>query len=309
MPKSEKLKRPWLIAAWPGMGHVAVNAAVYLLAKLDMTLTAEFSANDLFDVDHVEVKDGVLKLGRRPRSRFFVWRNLEKDHDLVIFLGEAQPPIGGYSFCGKLLDYARNLGVERVFTFAAMGTQMRPEQDCRVFVTATNERLLKDLQSLQLEVLANGKVSGLNGVLLGVSKEMDLEGACLLGEMPGIFSQFPFPKASLSILEVFTKMAGIQLDLSELKQQAVTVEQHLSELLVRLEETHGSRHGEDEEQWAPEPEEEQGPSPADRQRIEKLFEEAARDRSKAFELKRELDRLEAFKEYEDRFLDLFKSTS
>ena len=33
---------------------------------------------------------------------------------------------------------------------------------------------------------------------------------------------------------------------------------------------------------------------------------SVKDRSRAFELKQELDRLEVFKEYEDRFLDLFK---
>jgi hypothetical protein len=42
------------------------------------------------------------------------------------------------------------------------------------------------------------------------------------------------------------------------------------------------------------------------QRIEELFTRAAGDRSKAFELKGELDRLGLFKQYEDRFLDLFK---
>ncbi len=46
--------------------------------------------------------------------------------------------------------------------------------------------------------------------------------------------------------------------------------------------------------------------PADRQRIGALFEQAVKDRSKTFELKRELDPLGAFKEYEDRFVDLFK---
>jgi hypothetical protein len=30
------------------------------------------------------------------------------------------------------------------------------------------------------------------------------------------------------------------------------------------------------------------------------------DRSKAYELKNELDRLDVFRDYEDRFLDLFK---
>ena len=41
-------------------------------------------------------------------------------------------------------------------------------------------------------------------------------------------------------------------------------------------------------------------------RIEQLFEQAGQDRAAAYELKRELDRLGVFKEYEDRFLDLFK---
>jgi len=46
--------------------------------------------------------------------------------------------------------------------------------------------------------------------------------------------------------------------------------------------------------------------PEDRDHIEQLFEQAGRDRSNAYELKRELDRLGLYKEYEDRFLDLFK---
>jgi hypothetical protein len=50
----------------------------------------------------------------------------------------------------------------------------------------------------------------------------------------------------------------------------------------------------------------QNASIADQQRIERLFEQAGKDRSKAFELKQELDRLGVFKDYEDRFLDLFK---
>ncbi|MFN7171005.1 MAG: hypothetical protein ACK4NT_07210, partial [Candidatus Omnitrophota bacterium] len=42
------------------------------------------------------------------------------------------------------------------------------------------------------------------------------------------------------------------------------------------------------------------------EKIEKLFEEAKKDISKANELKKELDRWNVYKEYEDRFLDLFK---
>src|SRR6516164_7548732 len=133
MAEKPRLNHPWLVAVWPGMGNVALSAGYYLLAKLEMHLTAEYEARELFDVDHVEVKDGIIQAGRRPRNRFFVWTDPNQKHDIVVFLGEAQPPIGKYLFCHKLIDIARELGVERVLTFAAMATQMHPEHRSRVF--------------------------------------------------------------------------------------------------------------------------------------------------------------------------------
>jgi hypothetical protein len=38
MAEKPQLHHPWLVAVWPGMGHVALNAGVYQLAKLGMTL-------------------------------------------------------------------------------------------------------------------------------------------------------------------------------------------------------------------------------------------------------------------------------
>jgi proteasome assembly chaperone (PAC2) family protein len=300
-----------MVAVWPGMGRVALNAGFYLMAKLGMTAVAEFEAADLFDVEHVEVKRGIVQPGRRPRNAVFVWADPNKRHDLVLFLGEAQPPLGKYPFCRQLITYARELRVERVFTFAAMATRMRPEARSRVFGAATDAPNLEELRRLDLEVLEDGQIGGLNGVLLGAAAESGLHGACLLGEMPHIFAQLPFPKASLAILEVFTAFAGIDLDLGELAEQARSVEEQLGELLARVEQQYGEQQEEpgeegEEGEYQPEPAEEEPVGAADRQRIDRLFERAAKDRSKAFELKQELDRLGLFKEYEDRFLDLFK---
>ncbi|MCA9097819.1 MAG: hypothetical protein KDA36_05520, partial [Planctomycetaceae bacterium] len=54
------------------------------------------------------------------------------------------------------------------------------------------------------------------------------------------------------------------------------------------------------------PPEEPRLSPEDETEIERLFEESGKDRSRAFVLKQKLDQLGLFKDYEDRFLDLFK---
>ncbi len=312
MAEKLRLNHPWLVAVWPGMGHVALNAGVYLLSKLNMTAIAEMESGELFDIDHVEVKDGIIQPARRARNRFFVWIDPNKQHDLLVFLGEAQPPIGRFPFCRQVMEFAKNAGVERVFTFAAMATRMHPDHKSRVFSAVTDPDGLEELQKLELELLEDGNIGGLNGVLLAAAAEVGLNGVCLLGEMPHIFARLPFPKASLVILEVFKTITGIDIDLSELGEQAQAVEEQLGELLARVEEQYGQQFGESEDD-----DDEEAPSESveieankeeevDRDRIDEMFVAAAKDRSKEFELKRELDRLGMFKEYEDRFLDLFQ---
>jgi proteasome assembly chaperone (PAC2) family protein len=309
MSDKSKLDRPWMVAVWPGMGNVALNAGIYLLAKLDMRVIAEVEAPDVFDVEQVEVKEGIVQKPRHPRNRLFEWTDPNKKHGMVIFLGEAQPPIGKYAFCRQLLAYARDLGVERIFTFAAMATEMHPEHPSRVFGAATERDGLEELKRLELKILEDGNIGGLNGVLLAAAAESELRGVCLLGEMPHIFAQLPFPKASLAILEVFTTMADLDLDLTELSAQARMMEQQLGEILARVEKQLRRPKDADEEAYEPEEADtakEERVNSAGRERIEQLFQQAAKDRSKAFELKQELDRAGSFSEYEDRFLDLFK---
>jgi proteasome assembly chaperone (PAC2) family protein len=306
MADEVKLKSPWLVAVWPGMGNVAISAGFYLMAKLGMHIVAEFPAAELFDVEHVVVNEGLIHSGRLPRSRFFVGKDPNGKHDLVVFIGEAQPPRGRYVFCQRLIDFAKRLGVERVYTFAAMATQMHPESVSRVFVAATDVEIVGELKRLNLEILEDGQIGGLNGVLLAVAAEAGLRGACLLGEMPHLFAQLPFPKASLAVLSAFAKIADIQIDFTELADQAKHMEQKLGDLLSQMQQAISDQMPAEEEPVPTEPAEEESLSLEDRARIERLFEHAKKDRTSAYELKRELDRLGVFQEFEDRFLDLFK---
>ncbi len=304
-----KLHRPVLVAAWPGMGNVAMTAGFYLMAKMEMHALAELSSPDSFEVKHVDVKDGIIRPGRLPASRFYLWQDPNKEQDLVVFLGEAQPPLGNLSYCTRVIQFAKEIGVEQVFTFAAMATDMHPNHASRVFVAAIDQPSLDDLRDRDVEVLEEGQISGLNGVLLGVAQQQDLRGACLLGEMPHMFIQLPYPKASLAVLQTFVAMSKIPLDLTELGEQADTVDEQLGDLMASLEQRMRAgveQEDEAEQPYLAEPVDESALDAESQHRLEELFEQAARDRRKAYELKRELDRLGVFEEYENRFLDLFK---
>ncbi|HEX4049176.1 MAG TPA: PAC2 family protein, partial [Elusimicrobiota bacterium] len=136
----------WLVAAWPGLGQVATTAAVYLLSKLRMHQVAEFKARDLFELESVEVKSGLLHAARLPRSRLFLWKNPARGREIVVFLGEAQPPAGKLALCQRLIMESVALGVTRVFTFSAMATDMEPSGASRAFGIASDAVALSELK-------------------------------------------------------------------------------------------------------------------------------------------------------------------
>ena len=109
--ESEKLRDPILIAAWPGIGQVAIAACYYMISKLKMDFRAEYASSELFDADHVTINSGLVQPFRYPKSQVFSWRNPDGPQDLLVFIGEAQPPHGRYDFCRKLVDFAQREGV------------------------------------------------------------------------------------------------------------------------------------------------------------------------------------------------------
>lgn len=307
---SPTARRPWLVAVWPGMGQVALTAGYYLMSRLRMHEADAVPVRDLFDVEHVDVKDGLVRMGRLPQSWLFLRLDPDGRREGAVFIGEAQPPLGKHAFCTRLLDAAGRLGVDTVFTFAAMATSMHPSAPSRVLGVATHPEGLPELRRHGVEIMPDGRITGLNGVFLAAAAERGMKGIGLLGEIPAFAAQLPFPKASAAVLAVFSRMVGLPIDLRELEEYGRTMEEQLVQIVRQMQEAlrQGAPPSEEESEAAearPEPPS-AGPDQADRRRIEELFRQAARDRSKTFELKRELDRLGLFKDYEDRFLDLFR---
>jgi len=79
----------------------------------------------------------------------------------------------------------------------------------------------------------NLQIAGLNGLLLGVAKERDIEGICLLGEVPIYATRIQNPMAALAVLKVLTRMLGIEIDLDELAQLAVETGEKMKQVAAQ----------------------------------------------------------------------------
>ncbi len=316
-----------MIAAWPGMGSVAMVAATYLIEQLGLEQFGRIDLHEFFDINETVVHKGILKAARVPRGLLFRTPEDAPGRPIVAFVGEAQPPIGTYAYAQKLAEAAVKLDVERIVTFASMASALDPADSPRVFGVATNQEILNELDRLSIRPLADGQIGGLNGVALAAGAERGIPGMGLLAEIPFFAANVANPKAARAALSVFSVLAGLDLSLAPLDEQAKVVDRALIEAFEKLKAEHAIpdeilRKSDEDENNADEGEQdfeggetkEAGSEAADeqpldfttRQRIEQLFEQARNDRSRAMKLKQELDRLGVFKQYEDRFLDLFR---
>ena len=215
-----RLKSPNMVAAWPGIGNVAIIVATYLERKLGLKELAEVEASHFFDPIGVIVKDSVVEAPQFPQSKFYYWKNKGGGSDIILFIGEDQPASKGYELANCVVDVGQRFQVKRIYTCAAALTRIHHTEEPKVWGVATSQRVTKDLKRYDLVQRGNLHIAGLNGLLLGVAKERDIEGVCLLGEVPMYATRVQNPMAALAVVKTLTKMLGIEIDITELAQLA-----------------------------------------------------------------------------------------
>ena len=225
-----KLNFPNMLSAWPGVGNVAMIVATYLLKKLDFRDLGELEPSYFFDPVGVLVRDNVVEEPKFPQSKFYYWKNKAGASDLIVFIGEDQPVAKGYELANCVLDVGLRFQVKRVYTCAAALTRIHHTEQPKVWGVATNRQVSEDLKRYDLVRRGNLQISGLNGLLLGVAKERNIDGVCLLGEVPMYATRIQNPMAALAVFKVLIKMLGIEVDIDELAQLATETNERMREV-------------------------------------------------------------------------------
>lgn len=299
----DEIQSPVLIAGWPGMGSVGVGAINYLRKKLNATHFADVDMSEYFTPDSVVVEDGLAKLPDIPSNAFYYIREL----NLIIFESEAQiSGAGGITLMKQILDLAEDLNVRSIYTGAAFVMPISQKESVKVFGVANKDSLKNLFVPYGVEILDQGQISGLNGLLLGFAGLRDIEAACFLATMPQYAVNIPNPKASREILRVFENLLEIKIDMANLDKAVAQMSQTMTDIEDRIQKTfmNSDMFEEDEKEDI---EEDKVPQYV-MEKIESLFQEVKMKRSneKATQLKKELDHWNLYSLYEDRFLGLFR---
>lgn len=322
--KSPKLKNPYLIVAWPGMGEVAYKATSYLVDKLKAEKFAEILPDAFFYSTGSIISGGILNVAHLPESKFYFWKNPANkrkgfskesagktdNHDLIVFISNAQPDLSkAQEYSRKIIRLAKTFNVEAIVSFASMPQPIDHTQESKVWLATTGTEMMNSLKKHNFQVISEGQISGMNGLFLAIAKSQGLKGFCLLGEIPLYTIQIENPKASYAVLLGLSKILNIHIDFGDIVNQIHNTEGEINKLLDYLKlgaHTSGPIQEEEIEKIKKTLSQFTKTPVSIKEKIEKLFELAEKDLSKANELKDMLDKWNAYKDYEDRFLDLFK---
>ncbi len=221
-----KLEDAVFVQGLPGIGNVGKLAAEHMKDELKATKFAEIYSK-YFPPQVLVLDDGQIRLVQN--EMYFVKRG--KGKDLVILVGDYQglTPDGQYELADFVLKELKKLGVGRVFTLGGYGMG-RMVTKPRVLGAATDKDLVKEMEGHGV-VFSRGEpgagIVGASGLLLGLGRLYDMRAVCLMGETSGYFVD---PKSAQAVLEVLTKVLGIELNFADLESRAKQIDSITSKL-------------------------------------------------------------------------------
>ncbi|MBA7474130.1 hypothetical protein ES707_09478 [subsurface metagenome] len=227
-----------MLAAWPGMGGVAIIAARYLTEKWGAKEFGSIAPEGFFDLSGVLIEDNTVRDLEFPENKFYLSRSRGR-RDWIIFIGEAQPLMNGYRLANLVLDVAQKFGVKRLYTFAAAPTHIYHTKKPRVLAVATMPKLLRGLERYDVTPLKQGSISGLNGLLLGAAKQRNIPGICLLGEIPIYTTHIANPRSAKAVLQVLAQMSNLEIDLADIDRWVKETGEEIEEKIYQLKESFG----------------------------------------------------------------------
>lgn len=218
MNETPRLRSPILIAGLPDSGRVAKIVLDHLIKTLK-ALPLGYLYSDYLPPRLLLAQDGTPDL---MKHEFYYWINNEGDTDLVLYTGDSQPilPEGAFRLSEAVIDLAKRLRVETVVTVGAFITGKIADNP-KVYGAASEEKLVKELESIDVKIIDSGAVTWMNGLIPGLAKVRGLKSVFLSGETSGFMID---PRAALVILKVLVRKLGLRIDTAELEEQAREIE-------------------------------------------------------------------------------------
>ncbi|MCK9277947.1 MAG: proteasome assembly chaperone family protein [Methanoculleus sp.] len=210
-----------VLIGFPGSGLVGSIALQYLVDQMDFEQVGAITSKYFPPV--ALMTKGVINAPVRI---------YEKDHLAAIISDVPIHPMICYEVANGVMDWLDQFDVREIVTVAGIITN---EPEKRVFGVATSSGTLQRIED-QTIILPMGSISGIAASILTECKTRGIPGIGLLGETVNT----PDPRSSAATIEVLNKIYNLNLDVQPLLEQAVEIEETMSQIAEQVQKTEGA---------------------------------------------------------------------
>jgi len=254
---TRELTRPVLVYAldgWIDAGFGAATAMAGLLGAIETEPLATFDADVLLDQRArrpvMRLVDGINTSITWPETTLRVGRDVGGNDVLV--LSGPEPDFHWRAFSLDVLELARESDVRIAVGFGAFPAPVPHTRAVRLASTSTSPELAAQVGYVPGTIDVPAPAQAVIERLLG---ESGIPAVGLWARVPHYASAMPYPPAALALLDGLMQVAGLELDISELRETARGTRERIDELIANSDE-HGEmvrqlEHQIDEEQRSP----------------------------------------------------------
>ena len=219
--KEFKFSKGTIIDGFPSVGLVSTIAVNYIVNQLEMEQVGVV-VSPYFPPASI-IRNGV------PSHPVRVYAG----SNLICFLSEFKPPAPlVLPITNELMNYAKGKGASLIISPEGMGCQSEDTSSCKAFGVGTTPAATKRVKDNGVELLENGMITGISGMLLNEGARLGKDVICIIAEAK---ENFPDAKAAVRLVQIMDKiMPEVEIDTKPLEKEAEKLEKEIKEALAKV---------------------------------------------------------------------------
>ncbi|GAC1333617.1 MAG: filament polymerization regulator ParJ [Chloroflexota bacterium] len=233
------LRDPVLLAAfagWSDAAQVATSALLAVCRTADVDRFADIQSEEFFVFTETRPTISLDASGQRslhwPANRFFALPVPEAERDVVVLIG-TEPQLRWKTFCGIVLDLARELRVSRLITLGGLLADVPHTLPPRLQGHTSEPSFLPELRALGVAMTSYQGPTGILGALHDAWREEGKAAFGLWGNVPHYISASPNPQVSLALLQRVNQLLGVDLPVANLENEAQVFRTQIDEAVAQ----------------------------------------------------------------------------
>jgi proteasome assembly chaperone (PAC2) family protein len=230
------LRAPHALVAfggWVDAGSGGTGGVRHLIANLKPRKLAEMDSEEFYNFTDTRPLVSIIGAGERaihwPRGEFY-GATLEHDSDLVLFVAP-EPNLKWRTFASVMLDALQHFGVQSMMCVGSIFGAVPHRGDVRMTGWANDDRLREALSRHNVMYTNYEGPTGFVTSLLSEAEVRGLPAVAVYGFAPNYIQGVPNPHVSHALLQTFSAMTGVPLQLAELDRAGRALSRQVDRLL------------------------------------------------------------------------------